>query len=151
MQVALTPATPADIKRAAEEALVKRMETVSSGEKLTLAHQASGRVAGELLLDAEARVMQAALDNARLTEASVIQAIVGGKAKPEFVQAVCRHPKWSLRREIRIALLRNENTPLAQALEFSRGLPPALLKEILQVSKLAENIKATLRDNALKR
>ena len=41
MQVALTPATPADIKKAAEESLINRLETISEGEKLPLAHRAS--------------------------------------------------------------------------------------------------------------
>ncbi|HEV2690315.1 MAG TPA: hypothetical protein VGV35_17280, partial [Bryobacteraceae bacterium] len=69
MQVALTPMVPADIKMAAEEALINRLDTVSSGEKLSLAHRASGRVAGALLLDSEPRVIYAALENSRLTEA----------------------------------------------------------------------------------
>jgi hypothetical protein len=149
MQVALTPTTPPDIKKAAEESLVSRLETISSGEKLTLARQASGRMAGELLLDPEPRVLKAALENSRLTEAAVVKALLGGSAKTEFVQMVCHHPKWSLRRDVRVAMLRNENTPLARALEFSRGVPASLLKDILQVSKLPENVKAALRNQGV--
>ncbi len=63
MQVALTPMVPADLKLAADEVLCNRLETISPGEKLTLAHRASGRVAGELLRDGEARVVHAALEN----------------------------------------------------------------------------------------
>ncbi|MGH9522479.1 MAG: hypothetical protein ACRD3E_08100, partial [Terriglobales bacterium] len=37
MQLALTPAIAADIKLAVEEALVARLEAISSGERLTLA------------------------------------------------------------------------------------------------------------------
>src|SRR5258708_4849952 len=46
MQVVLTPATPADIKKAAEDSLLNRLETISSGEKLALARRASAGVAG---------------------------------------------------------------------------------------------------------
>jgi hypothetical protein len=144
MQIALTPITPADLKLAAEEALIHRLEAVSPGEKLSLARQASARVAGQLLLEAEPRIIQAVLDNARLTEATVFKALMRPDATATFVQAVCRHPKWSLRREVRIALLRNENTPLARALEFARSLPAALVREILQPSRLPVNIKAQL-------
>ncbi|HXP16535.1 MAG TPA: hypothetical protein VN868_05500, partial [Terriglobales bacterium] len=56
MQVALTPMVPADIKMAAEESLINRLERLSQGERLSLAHRASGRVAGVLLLDPEPRV-----------------------------------------------------------------------------------------------
>ena len=55
MQVALTPVVPADIKMAAEESLINRLEKISQGERLSLAHRASGRVAAALLLDPATR------------------------------------------------------------------------------------------------
>ncbi len=72
MQVALTPVVPADIKLAADEALCNRLETISSGERLTLAHRGSGRIAEALLGDPEVRVVQAALETSRLTESSIV-------------------------------------------------------------------------------
>jgi hypothetical protein len=144
MQVTLNPVALADIKKVAEEALMSRLESISIGEKLTLARRASGNVAGELLFDPEPRVMQMALENSRLAEALVASAIPSDNATPALVQAVCRHPKWSLRREVRIALLRNGNTPLARALEFARVLPEGLVAEILSSSDLPENVKVAL-------
>ena len=149
MRVALTPVVPPDIKMAAEESLINRQERLSQGERLSLAHRASGRVAATLLLDAEPRVIHAALENARLTESAVIKALMRRNAPEAFVGAVCRHSKWSLRREIRVALLRNANTPLRRALEFSRSLPPALVREILHGSHLpASTKKGLLKDLA---
>jgi hypothetical protein len=136
MHVALQPVVPADIKMVAEEALISRLEKVSAGERLSLARRASGRVAGALLLDPEPRVIHAALENSRLTESSVIKALVRRDAPAALVEAVCRHCKWSPRREVRIALLRNEKTPLARAVEFARALPPAQVREILHSSHL---------------
>ncbi len=144
MQVALAPAAPADIKKAAEEALLNRLETISLGEKVSLARRASARITGALLLDSEPKVVQATLENPYLTEVSVIKALVHRDAPPAFVHCVCRHAKWSLRREVRITLLRNKNTPLARALEFARALPPPLVRELLQASSLPENIKSDL-------
>lgn len=144
MQVALTPAVPADIKRAAEESLINRLERLSQGERLSLAHRASGRVAAVLLLDAEPRVIRAALENSRLTESAVIKGLLRRDVSAAFVGAVCHHSKWSPRREIRIALLGNERTPLNRALEFSRSLPAALAREILQGSHLPEATKKGL-------
>ena len=142
MQVALAPVVPADVKIAADQALINRLEKISTGEKLSLARRASGRVAAALLLDPEPRVMQAALENSRLTEAGVIKALMRHNASAAFVEAVCRHAKWSVRREVRIALLRNEKTPLARALEFARLLPRSLVHEVLQGSRLPGNIKS---------
>ena len=151
MQAALTPTVPADLKRTAEEALCNRLETISSGEKLTLAHRASGRVAGELLGDAEGRVVHAALENPRLTEARVVRALMRPLASAMLVEAVCHHARWSLRREVRVALLRSEKTPMAQAVQFARALPKAEVREILQASRLPGNVKAYLLADLEKR
>lgn len=150
MQVALTPVVPADVKRAAEEVLLARLATISSGEKLSLARRASGRVAGELLLDKETRVMRAALENSRLTEAAIVKALARPDSSGVFVDAVSHHPKWSLRREVRLSLLRHEKLALAPALEFARSLPAALLKEILHNSRLPAQTKSYLLRECLK-
>jgi hypothetical protein len=114
MQVALTPVVPADVKRAADDVLCSKLETISLGERLTLAHRGSGRIAEALLSDAETRVMHAALQNPRLTEAAVVRVLVRPDSSAAFVEAVCHLPQWSPRREVRMALLRNEKTPLAR-------------------------------------
>jgi len=151
MQVALTPIVPADIKMAAEESLINRLERLSQGERLTLAHRASGRVAAALLLDPEPRVIHAALENSRLTEAAVIKALMRRDASAAFVSAVCHHSRWSPRREVRITLLRNEKTPLSRALEFSRSLPPVMVREILHGSHLPEATKKGLLKDVAER
>jgi hypothetical protein len=110
MRVALTPVVPADIKMVAEESLINRLERLSQGERLSLAHRASGRVAATLLIDREPRVIHAALENSRLTESAVIKVLMRRDAPEAFVRAVCHHSKWSPRREIRVALLHNGKT-----------------------------------------
>ncbi len=144
MRVALTPAVPADVKAAADEALLNRLETISSGERLSLAHRGSGRVASELLLDSEARVINAALENSRLTEAGVVKAVLRSDPPAVLIHAACQHSKWSVRREVRVALLRNQHTPMARALEFARSLPAPLVREILHGSRLTSNVKEHL-------
>jgi hypothetical protein len=144
MRVALTPVVPADLKLAADDALVSRLETISMGEKLSLARRASGRVAGALLLDPELRGMKAALDNSRLTESSIVKAIMSPGAPAAFIDAVSRHAKWCLRHEVKIALLRNEKTPAARVVELARGFPPAQLRAILEGSRLPAKAKSCL-------
>ena len=92
----------------------------------------------------DTRVMQAALENPRLTEALVINAVLGRAAGAALVQAVARHAKWSRRREIRAALLRTAHLSLARALEFSREISAPLLEEMLASSRLPAPIKAQL-------
>jgi hypothetical protein len=149
MRLALHPAFAADLKRLADDQLVARLASVTLGERLTLARRGSQTIAAALLLDKESRVSHTALENSRLTESAVIKALLRPNAPTAFVEAVCHHSKWSVRREIRLTLLRSPHTPLASALEFARTLPPPLLRDILHASRLPERIKTYLR-NTLK-
>jgi hypothetical protein len=151
MEFELRPSVAADLKHVSAEQLVARLPGVTLGERMTLARRASETVAAALLLDKEQRVARTALDNARLTEAAVVKSLMRPKAGAAFVEAVCHHPKWSVRREIRLALLRSPHTPLARALEFARNLPRPLLRDVLHTSRLPEKIKAYLRENLKQR
>jgi hypothetical protein len=159
MKVSLSPTVPADVKVAVDDVLISRLKTVTTGERLTLARRASGRVAAALLLDVETigtkivdaktsaretRVMQAALENPRLTEALVTNSVLRPAASAALVHAVAQHAKWSRRREIRATLLRTEHLSLARALEFSREIPAPMLRELLTASRLPSQIKDQL-------
>jgi hypothetical protein len=144
MQLALNPAAAPAIKISAEEAILTRLGTLASGERLTLAKRASGRLASALLGDPEERVVRAALENPRMTEAGVMQALMRPNPPTQLVQVACRHPKWSLRRDIRIALLRNRDIPLVHALAFAQSLPRPMLREVLLVSRMSDHVKGYL-------
>ena len=146
MQVALTPAVAPDIKRAAEDQIVLRLETVSAGERLGLAKQGSNRVAEALLADPEARIVEAALLNPRMTEASVVQALGKEKLPAHFVEQASRHSKWSLRREVRLALLKSEHTPLGRVFAFIQAFSTQTLRDILKHSRLPANVKMYLME-----
>jgi hypothetical protein len=149
MQLSLTPAVAVDLKRLADELLVSRLASITLGERLSLARRSSSFVAAALLLDKESRVWQAALQNPRLTEAAVVKALQAHGSSPAFVDAICHDEKWSVRHEIRVALLRNPHTPLARAIEIARRLPAPLLRDLLHASRLPEKTKAYLRTAVL--
>jgi hypothetical protein len=145
MQIALTPTVAADLKRLAEELLLSRLNGITLGERISLARRSSTAIAGALLLDKEQQVWQPAMENARLTEAAVVKALQRITATPKFVEAISHHPKWSVRNEVQIALLRTAHTPMAKAIEFARRIPPRQLRDILHTSRLPETIKSYLR------
>jgi hypothetical protein len=178
MKISLSPSVPADVKVAADDVLISRLKTVTIGERLTLARRASGRVAAALLLDVEKmdgkimgdkiiddkigdgktidaetvarenRIMHTALENPRLTEALVISSVLRPAASAALVHAVAQHEKWSVRSEVRAALLRTEHLSLARALEFSQEIPAPRLQEVLASSRLPAEIKdQLLREN----
>ena len=145
MRFALTSTVAADLRRVADELLLSRLSSITLGERISLARRSSALVASALLLDKETPVWQTALENPRLPEAGVVKALLRSGGAPIFVEAVSHHAKWSVRPEIRIALLRNAHTPLARAIEFARRLSPAQLRDILHTSRLPEKIKEYLR------
>ncbi|HYM74381.1 MAG TPA: hypothetical protein VE377_00255 [Candidatus Dormibacteraeota bacterium] len=141
---ALMPTAVADLKRVADELLLTRLPSITLGERISLARRSSATLAGAMLLDKEKQVWQPALENPRLTEAAIVKALQRA-AGATFVEAVCHHPKWSLRQEVRVALLRNAHTPLAKAIDFARRIPPRQLRDILHASRLPEKVKSYLR------
>jgi hypothetical protein len=145
MQIALTPIVPADVKHAAEEAIVARLATISAGERSELAKRSSGRVAAALLLDKEERIMQAALLNPRMTELWIVRALKARAGTELLAPAVSRHQKWSPRIDIKLALIANPHTPFARVAQFAGELPLHALKEVLRSARLAPNVKTSLQ------
>lgn len=131
MNTALMPAVAPDIKRVAEEQLIMRLESLPIGQKITLARRASGRVAAALLQTSDQRIISPALDNKQLTEALVVQALMKPRAPERLYVLVSEHSTWKNRREIQIALLRSEKTPLDRAQEFAKNFSPRFLQDIV--------------------
>jgi hypothetical protein len=151
MQLALLPAVAPDMKRSAEEVLMSRLGTLSSGERLTLAKQASSRVAAALLTTKEERVLQAALLNPRMTEVHIVKALKAETGTDLLAPAVARHPKWFHRIEVKAALLGNRHTPFARAVQIAAELPLHALKDVLRNSHLPPNVRGHLREVLAKR
>lgn len=145
LNVATSPATPPDVKMAVEQAILDRLEQLSLGERITLAKRGSTRIAERLLRDPELKVVELALQNPYLTEACIVRTLMS-EDPPEvtFVEKIAHHPKWSLRTDIRCALLRNLNTPLAVALHLAQTLPADVARDALFHSNLPHNIKTYL-------
>lgn len=135
MNLALTPAVAPDVKRAAEEQLIMRLESLPVGQKITLARRASGRVAAALLQTADQRIISSALDNRQLTEALLVQALMKPRAPKRLYAMVSDHSNWRNRREVQIALLRSEKTPVERTEEFAKNFSTEFLREIVPERK----------------
>ena len=144
MQVALLPAVPPDVKRAAEEVIIGRLASITSGERFTLAKRSSGRVAAALLLDKEERIMQAALANPQMTELYIVKALKAEAGTELLAPAASRHQKWSFRNDVKAALLGNKNTPPSRLIHLAGELPVNLIKDVLRNGRLSSQAKNSL-------
>jgi hypothetical protein len=144
LQLSLFPALSADLRVAIEQALTARLETLSAGERLTLAHRGPGGLMSALLLDQDERVVRAALENPSMSEDRLVRALMQAAAPDALIHAVCRHSRWSLRRDIRIALLLNPKVPVAQLLAIAQSLPATVLRDLLEHAGMDPGMKAYL-------
>lgn len=146
MHLALTPAVAADIKLLAEEMLVNKLEAVSLGECISLARQSSTAVAGALLLHGERTVVEAALQNPHMTELGIVKSLGKPDVPPLLLAMLAEHAKWSLRREIQLAILRRPEASEAIVRKIASQLPKATLQQVLKQMRLPEVTKELLRN-----
>jgi hypothetical protein len=145
LNVALQPAVPVDVKLAIEQSIIDRLENMSLGERITLAKRGSTRIAEKLLRDPEQNVIELALVNSHLTEACVVRTLmIDEEVDERLVQLVANHAKWSLRTDVRSALLRNPKTPMGVALNIVHALPADIARDALFHSNLPTSVKAYL-------
>ncbi len=145
LNVALQPAVAVDVKMAIEQSILDRLENMSLGERITLAKRGSTRIAEGLLRDPELNVVELALQNSHLTEACVVRVLMSEEeVDPRFVEVVATHAKWSLRIDVRCALLRNPKTPMAAALQLVSTMPADVARDALFHSNLPKSVKAYL-------
>lgn len=123
MEVAIAPSAAADVRPIAEELLINKIETLSLGERISLARRASSGVAGALLLNDERAVIEAALQNPRMTEANILKSFASAEMPLLLLTMISEHPKWSLRREIQIAILRRKELPTCLRARLQRNCP----------------------------
>jgi hypothetical protein len=141
VRVSQTPAVPTDVKMAAEETILKKLEKVPRGERITLARRSSGRVAAELLLAADRDLIEAALNNPFLSEAHLVRVLARKDLTPLVVESVAAHPKWSLRYHLRLALIRHPATPLPRVLAFLPDMAVNDLREVCLDRHMPEQVR----------
>ena len=151
VRVCLRPGVPADVKIAAESNILKRVETLPRGEKITLARRAPGRVAAALLLTEDRELIHAALDNTFLSEADLVSALSSQNIPAAAVESIAQNEKWSRRYHLRLALVRNPLTPLARVLAFLPNLAVHDLRDACLDRRMPEHVRNYVRAHCVER
>ena len=132
------------IRRAAERHLVNRVPGLGAGEKVAIARRAGPLLVAQLRHDPEPRIVDALLENPRLTEGALMPLLSSDTARPEILSLVARHPKWGIRYPIRLALARQRRTPVQTAL----GILPHLKKQDLKGIESNRRLNMAVRRRA---
>jgi hypothetical protein len=150
VDLCLVPGVTPDQKFAAERAILQRLPTTELGNKMTLARRATSTVVGEILKEGESRLVDICLSSPRLREVAILQFINGASASPETISMVARHPKWKLRPNLRLAILKNRRTP---PVWFTLFLPQLRTPDVrnLLISRRLNPAQKKLVQNELKK
>lgn len=151
VQIALSAACSAELRRNAEEQVLAKLPQLALGQKITLARRGPARVAGALLSEGHVQVLPIALENPFLTEAQVLKALSREKLSLRVVQAVLHHKKWSHSYNVRLALVRNPAAPLANILAFLPELTVSDLRELAAPGVVPPNLRRYLEAEIARR
>ncbi len=145
LKLCLLPRVSADIRFAAEKILSRKIPSQPLGNKLSLARQGTAVILDALLRDGVPSVMKICLDNPRLKEGSLHQFLRSFPATEEMISQIASHNRWKGRPEIRLAILKNPNTPACWFTSFLPELSPTLLEDLLISSRLTGDQKELVR------
>jgi hypothetical protein len=106
---------PAPVRRAIDTQMLVRLPKITLGEKITAARVCSRELIKAMLNDPSPRVFEALMVNPRLLESDLLTHIGAGRATALQLGIIGNSPKWSYRYSIRLALVRNPETPRAVA------------------------------------
>jgi hypothetical protein len=145
------PGVTVDQKVAAERAIIQRLPTTLLGNKITLARRATTAVVDALLQEGDLHLMEPCLTNPHLKEAAVFRFLTGPRTTAETISFVARHPKWKTRPNLRLAILKNQNTPLVWYPLFLPGIPTVELRNLLASKRLGPAQRQAVREEGKRR
>ncbi len=145
------PGVTPDQKFAAERAILQRLPTTELGHRLTLARRATTAVVAELLKSGEAPLLEICLTNPRLREVAVLQFLSGPTPNAETISMVARHPKWRMRPNLQMAILKNRRTPPIWFTLFLPRLRTSDLRNLLASRRLTPTSKKLVQQELKKR
>lgn len=143
-QVAQDPRLVAK-QKAPERALERRGRPLTLGERRSLARTHRRDRLALITKDPHPAVVAVLLTNPNVTEPDIVTIAASRSALPETLQLIAEHARWSACYAVKRALVQNPLTPLAIAIRIATTLTSQDLKEIAELSILAQ----PLRDHAL--
>lgn len=115
-QVAATPHVPAAVRMKAEGSIKDQLRDLRLGERVALARIATPPVIQSLLAESEPKVLGALLDNPRMREADLLQALRRPDPRPALFEAVVASSRWAETYFVRLELVLQPRTPLPIAM-----------------------------------
>jgi hypothetical protein len=143
--------TPPPVRQAANRRLFEALRRMAVGEKVAVARFVHPDLFSALFAEGDIRVLEALLQNPRLTPDGVLRWLATGNPLPESISFLVREARWALRPAIRAALLLHPSTPRASALALLTSASREELRRLCEtpgVDALLAACAANLLENA---
>jgi hypothetical protein len=141
VRVSQTPGAHPQVKKVAEETILKKLEALPRGQRITLARRGSGRVAAALLVTRDAELVRAALSNPYLSEGRLLEVLALNELPAVLVELLSYHERWSRPYQLRLALIRNPLTPFARVLTFLPDITVNDLRDICRDHRMPDQVR----------
>jgi hypothetical protein len=145
VQLALSATSQPAVRHLGEELVLARMPQLPPSQKMLLARRGSPRLVGALLIDGGTDALSIVLDSPLLNEGHVLRALARISLSARTVCAIAEHPRWSSIYSVRLALLRNAQSPLARVLTFLPTISVTDLRALSQQGAAPPRLQPYIR------
>jgi len=132
---------PITVRQKIELMIAEKAPSLPTGVKVALTKRSSATIILFLMEHGERTVIRACLDSPVITEAHLCAVINGPLVNPVLIRLISEHLKWSLRYQIRYALIRNFHTPLIHVTRFIPKMKTHDLRELYSFDRLSASVK----------
>jgi hypothetical protein len=141
LQISGDARVPPRVRHSADLQMRQRLPVLAVGERMSIARRASPVLVQQLRMDPDPRVIDALLDNPRLTEGSLMPLLGSDRARPEILRLIARHRKWGIHYGVKLALCRNVRTPPEIVLGLLSQLKKSDLRAVYQDRRLSMAVR----------
>jgi hypothetical protein len=129
------------LRRLSERILAEKLGEMALGEKITFARIAGRGLIPRFMEESHLQVLEAVLWNPRATSSDVLATVHRPTSRAPVLEAIGRHPRWSSRSDIRLALMRNAQTPVSVSLSFLTSMRPDEIRGIADLPETPQLLK----------
>lgn len=134
-------AVPITVRQKIELMITEKAASLPSGVKIALAKRSSANVILFLMEHGDRNVIRACLDSPVITETHLCTVINRSLVNPILIHLISEHLKWSLRYQVKYALIRNSHTPLIHVTRFIPEMITHDLRELYSSNRITASVK----------
>ncbi|MEW6109893.1 MAG: hypothetical protein AB1632_12110 [Nitrospirota bacterium] len=142
---------PVNIRQKIEYLISEKIPSMPSGNKIALSKRVNSNIVIALMERGDEKVISSCLESPALTEGHLCKIINKPATKAVLIKNIAEHPKWSLRYDIKFALIRNFHTSMVHAVRFIGEMKTADLRELYSDEGVPSSTKPYIYRELLER